>query len=60
MTEVGAIGVIGAELDRIRSLGPEELRQEWRRLYGGVAPRISRDLLVLAIGYRVQEIEQGG
>jgi hypothetical protein len=32
----------------------------WRRLCGGDAPRISRDLLVLAIGYRVQEIEQGG
>jgi len=60
MTEADAMGAIGAELDRIRSLGPEELRQEWRRLYGGVAPRISRDLLVLAIGYRVQEIEQGG
>lgn len=60
MTDVGAIGAIGTELDRIRSLGPEELRQEWRRLYGGGAPRISRDLLVLAIGYRVQEIEQGG
>jgi hypothetical protein len=40
--------------------GREELRQEWRRLYGGVAPRISRCLLVLAIGYRIQEIEQGG
>lgn len=57
MTEVAAIG---AEIDGIRSLGPGELRQEWRRLYGGVAPRISRDLLVLAIGYRIQEIEQGG
>lgn len=60
MTEPGAIRVIGAELDRIRSLDPEELRQEWRRVYGGVAPRISRDLLVLAVGYRIQEIEQGG
>jgi len=29
-------------------------------LYDGVAPRISRDLLVLAIGYRVQSIEKGG
>ena len=27
----------------------------WRR-----RPRISRDLLVLAIGYRIQDIEQGG
>ena len=51
---------IERELDRIRSLGLEELRLEWRRLYHGDAPRISRDLLVLALGYRLQEIEHGG
>ena len=60
MTSSDAAGAIEAEIGRIRSLGSEELRQEWRRLYGGDAPRISRDLLVLAIGYRIQEIEQGG
>ncbi len=36
------------------------MRREWRRLYHGEAPRISRDLLVLALGYRLQEIEHGG
>jgi hypothetical protein len=51
---------IERELDRIRSLGLEELRGEWRRLYRSEPPRISRDLLVLALGYRVQEIEHGG
>ena len=60
MTSSDSAGAIEAELGCIRSLGSEELRQEWQRLYGGVAPRISRDLLVLAIGYRIQEIEQGG
>ena len=40
------------------SLG--ELRREWRRLYHSDAPRISRDLLILGIGYRLQEIEHGG
>jgi hypothetical protein len=40
------------------SLG--ELRREWRRLYHIDAPRISRDLLVLGIAYRLQEIEHGG
>jgi hypothetical protein len=40
------------------SLG--ELRREWRRLYHVDAPRISRDLLVLGIAYRLQEIEHGG
>jgi Protein of unknown function (DUF2924) len=51
---------IERELDRLRSLGVDDLRREWRRSYHGDAPRISRDLLVLAVGYRVQEIEHGG
>ena len=38
----------------------DELRREWRRLYQSDAPRISRDLLILGIGYRLQEIEHGG
>jgi hypothetical protein len=41
---------IEGEINRIRSLGLEELRLEWRRLYHGEPPRISRDLLVLALG----------
>lgn len=44
--------VAGASLD--------ELRREWRRLYNSDPPRISRDLLILGIGYRLQEIEHGG
>jgi PKD repeat protein len=51
---------IAGEIDRIRSLGLEELRREWRRLNHGEPPRISRDLLVLALGYRLQEIEHDG
>ena len=51
---------IESELDRIRSLDPEGLRSEWRRLYHSDPPKISRDLLVLALGYRLQEIEHGG
>ena len=38
----------------------DELRCEWRRLYNNDSPRISRDLLVLGIAYRRQEIEHGG
>ena len=37
-----------------------ELRREWRRLYHNDPPRISRDLLILGIAYRLQEIEHGG
>jgi hypothetical protein len=38
----------------------DELRREWRRLYNNDSPRISRDLLILGIAYRRQEIEHGG
>src|SRR5580693_240466 len=51
---------VGGEIGRLRSLGLEELRLEWRRLHHGDPPRVSRDLLVLALGYRLQEIEHGG
>ena len=53
-------GAIEGEIDRLRSLDLEELRREWRRLYHGEPPRISRHLLVLALGYRLQEIAHGG
>src|SRR5262249_11004073 len=52
----GAIG----EIDRIRSLDLEGLRREWRRLYHSEPPRMRRDLLVLGLGYRLQELAQGG
>ncbi|WP_051335345.1 DUF2924 domain-containing protein [Methylocapsa acidiphila] len=51
---------IEREIDRIRSLSLEDLRREWRRLCHSEPPRISRDLLVLALGYRLQEIEHDG
>ena len=43
---------VGASLD--------ELRHEWRRLYRSEPPRISRDLLIRGVGYRLQEIQHGG
>jgi hypothetical protein len=51
---------IEGEIDRIRSLGLEDLRREWRRLNHSEPPKISRDLLVLALSYRLQEIAHGG
>jgi hypothetical protein len=59
MTSVDTRAIEG-EIDRIRSLGLEDLRREWRGLNHGEPPRISRDLLVLALGYRLQEIAHGG
>ena len=36
------------------------LRREWRRLYHTAPPRLSRDLLVRGIYYRLQEVQHGG
>jgi hypothetical protein len=38
----------------------DELRREWRRLYHREPPRLSRDLLMRGIGYRLQELQHGG
>ncbi len=49
-----------AELPVPTNASLEELRQEWRRLYHREPPRLSRDLLVRGIGYRLQELQHGG
>jgi Protein of unknown function (DUF2924) len=36
------------------------VRLEWSRLFHSDPPKISRDLLVLGVGYRLQEIAHGG
>jgi hypothetical protein len=38
----------------------DELRCEWRRLYRNEPPRISRDMMIRGVGYRLQEIRHGG
>jgi hypothetical protein len=49
-----------AQLPALDGASLDELRREWRRLYRSEPPRISRDLLIRGIGYRLQEIEHGG
>jgi hypothetical protein len=41
-------------------LTAQQLRDEWRRLYRGQPPRLSRDLLIRTIAYRMQELVYGG
>jgi hypothetical protein len=53
-------GAIEDETEGLRLLDREGLRREWRRLYHREPQRISRDLFVLGLGYRLQEIAQGG
>ena len=58
----GSVGGEGgrADLGRLASLGRSELREEWRRLYRSPPPSLSRDLLLRALAYRVQEMAEGG
>jgi hypothetical protein len=53
-------GAIEGDIDRLRSLDLARLRREWQRLYHREPPRLSRDLFILGLGYRLQEIAQGG
>ena len=48
-------------LSRLPKLDLGELRQQWRILYKTEAsPHLSRDLLVRAVAYRMQEVALGG
>ena len=48
-------------LARLPKLGLRELRQHWRVLYKAEAsPHLSRELLLRAVAYRMQEVVLGG
>jgi len=48
-------------LARLHELSLGELRQQWRTLYKAEAsPHLSRELLVRAVAYRMQEVALGG
>jgi DUF2924 family protein len=52
---------ISAKLAALSSLAVKELKQQWRSLYGSEPPRrISRELLIRAVAYRIQEQALGG
>jgi Protein of unknown function (DUF2924) len=52
---------IEAEIDRVRSLGLDELRELWRSTLGAMPPpALTKDLLVRMIAYRIQEQAFGG
>ena len=44
----------------LNGLSAQQLRDEWRRLYRGQPPRLSRDLLIRTIAYRMHELDYGG
>ncbi|HVY89884.1 MAG TPA: DUF2924 domain-containing protein [Hyphomonadaceae bacterium] len=49
-----------SRLDELKALGEQELRAEWQRLYRAQPPRLSRDLLMRGVAYRIQELASGG
>jgi Protein of unknown function (DUF2924) len=51
---------VARRLEALCDLTPDELRKEWRRLYRSKPPRLSRNLFVRAIAYRIQELRYGG
>jgi hypothetical protein len=52
---------LAAEIARLERLAIDGLRNEWRRLYQTSPPkRLSRDLLLRGIAYRLQELAHGG
>jgi len=52
---------LSAEIENLGNLGPEQLDQTWRDLFGSGRPRrVCGVLLIKALGYRLQEKAIGG
>ncbi len=51
---------VAEQLRALEQMPLLDLRAEWRRLVGAEPPRLSRDLLVRALAYRIQERALGG
>jgi hypothetical protein len=51
---------LSRQIADLNELTAQQLRSEWRRLYRGQPPRLSRDLLIRTIAYRMQELAYGG
>jgi hypothetical protein len=52
---------LATDIDGLAGLDTEVLREQWTELYGmAPAPRISRDVLIRGIAFRLQEEVHGG
>jgi hypothetical protein len=51
---------LSQKVTALTHLTAPQLRAEWRRLHRYQPPRLSRDLLVRCIAYRIQELAYGG
>src|SRR4051812_10452952 len=51
---------LSQQIAALNDFTAQQLRDDWRRLYRGQPPRLSRDLLIRSIAYRMQEVSYGG
>ena len=51
---------LSKRITALNELTALQLRDEWRRLYRAQPPRLSRDLLIRTLAYRMQELAYGG
>jgi Protein of unknown function (DUF2924) len=51
---------LSKQIAGLADLSAQQLRDEWRRLYRGQPPRLSRDLLIRTLAFRLQELVYGG
>lgn len=58
--EAGSRSALQQRLVELEHLDASGLRQEWRRLFRSDPPQLSRDLVLRALAYRLQEREHGG
>src|SRR5437762_13783529 len=55
------VAICREALARLPELALSELRQQWRALYkSDASPQLSRELLLRAAAYRMQEVALGG
>ena len=60
-SDAGSEDAVAARLQALEGLTYDGLRSEWRRLYRAHPPkRVSRDLLVLGVAWKIQERAYGG
>ena len=59
--DAGSEDAVAVKLEALAEMDYDALRAEWRRLYRAQAPkRVSRDLLMLGVAWKVQERAYGG
>ena len=60
-SDAGSEDAVAARLRALEGMTHDDLRVEWRRLYRAHPPkRVSRDLLMLGVAWKVQERAYGG